>query len=431
MDTQMAVQQSIHVVARTSGICAWLLLSGWVVTTLTAEELESKKTPPAQGETVKVRVEKARAAPKLEDQLNNLSQLGETLSREEVPEALELADGLKRLRERGVLREATLKRWAKLAPTEAFEAIAKLPECRDKAEILRYAAIKFAEADPQQAASAVMKLPAGRSRHDAIEGIASAWAQTDPTQAMQWASQLPFGAAKQSAMYAIRFVWVHVDPVTAARHVAATVPRDDIKNALLSNIATEWAILDTPRAIKWARGLSHEPEKELALATVAESWANRDPESAMEFASKLAPSNLRDQAMVMVLGRWATEDPRKAADWLRKREDESLQKRGLEAVLSLWGELAPVEAGKWIEELKPGPFKTAAIESYVKAVTPWAPDMGLRLVLRMAPHTAAQPQVEACARHWLQLDPLPAGEWIDASAFPEDVKAKWCSPIKE
>lgn len=387
-------------------------------------------TYPLHATPVEERVRLAIGRPKLDEQLQNISQVGENLSLEEIPTALAIAKDLKSLRERGVLLEATYKRWAKLEPAQAFGSIAKLPEGRDKASILYYAAAKFIEKDPQAAVAAIMELPAGRSRQEAIESAASTWAKLDVPSALAWAGQLPFGSPKEGALYQIRFVWVHTDPVAAAKHVAATVPAGDTKNALLTNIAAEWVLRDRQAAIDWAKGLTYPSERALALSSLAESWADQDPESALQFALELSPPDIRQRTTAMVFERWATQDPNLAVSDALKLTDPELQLAGIEAVLNLWTTIAPEEAGRWVEQLPPGAAKERAIRCYVTTAAHWAPDLGVKLVANSAPELASLSMTEDCARQWLSLDFSKASAWVGDVKLPEKVKAQWCTPVR-
>lgn len=405
-------------------LAAWLCLPAADASPPPAKNAESAPVP------LEIRVKKALAENKLDDQLRLLSDAGGSLSLGEIPRALALAAQMKSLRERGVFRESVWKCWARQAPEAAFDAAIRLPESRDKTSIVVYSASQWARKNPSEAAAAVLKLSPGRSQHDAVEAVAGIWAESSPENALKWAENLSYGATKQSALNSIRFVWVHSDPRSAAAHVTQTVEQGPVKNALLTNIANEWAILDPAAAIFWAKNLKYPPERSLALQNAVESWANRKPRAAADYAMKADPPGLRDQMVVAVLERWATQDPVEASEWTARIGDPELRRRGIAAVLDLWAMVEPLDCSKWLENRKASPFRSTAVESYVQAVTPWYPELGLKMVSRLAPETAGEPQVEACARQWLQFDPPAAGLWIAEASFPQDIKARWCSPVR-
>lgn len=384
--------------------------------------------PATAPEAIRQRVEQALAQRHLEEQLLSLSQVGERLSLEEIPHALELVDGLGKLREREVLRQATLKRWAKLAPEKAFPSIAAMPEGRDKVEILSYAAIQLARENAASAAQSVSGLPSGRSRTEAMLGVAETWARTDPQAALEWAWTLPHGDAREGSLREIRFVWVHSDPITAAGHVTASVPAGNIKNALLTNIAIEWALIDPQGAVRWAQTLTDANERELALARAIESWADGDPGAAAEFALTLPPGLSRQRTVAAVAGRWATQDPKAAAVYAAALKEAELRQPALAAVMQLWASVSPAEAGQWSERPAPGHPGEDVLSAYLEAVADWAPDMGLRIIERTAPRMAGHREAEVCARRWLGLDYTAASTWIEDSKLPREIKIKWLTP---
>lgn len=388
-------------------------------------------TCPIRAETLEGRVAVALKPMQLEEQLGQLSSVGETLALEEIPEALRVADTLPKLRDRGVFRQAVLKRWAKLAPEQAFPVIAALPEGRDKVEALRYVAVQSAQKDTSAVIEAVMRLPAGRSQSEALQGIAEVWARSEPAKAAAWAATLPAGATRAGALYAIWFVWVHSDPVEAARLLIPALSIGNIKNALLTNVAMEWALRDPAAAIKWAGDLAYEDERELALSRAVESWADRDPAAASEYLVKSLPGWSNPQVVAAVAERWATQDPESAAKFAARLKQSELRQAAFAPVMQLWASVDPAEAGRWSGALAPGPVREDAVSAYLAGVAAWAPDVGLKFMALEAPELVATAGAEACARQWLALDFATASPWIAEVKLAEDIKAKWCTPLPQ
>jgi hypothetical protein len=369
-------------------------------------------------------VQRALRETQVDKRLELLSDLGTSLSLAEIPEALTAAESLKELRERIVLKQTTLNRWAELAPAEAFAQIAKLPESQWKANTLREAAAKFARKDPERAAAAAARMNAGASRNDALALIANVWAHTNVNAALAWAEKLPDGSAKESALDAVRYVWVHSDPVAAASHVQK-LPRGQTKNNLVANVAHEWAARDPAAAIEWARRLPEAMDSETALVSAAESWANQDPKAAAAFALKLTPEELRAQAGAMVASRWARQDPRQAADWAWESNHAEIRQRGLKEVLELWSGVDPAECSKWLEHLPPGPPRDQAIRDFAALVTLWAPDLAARDALLIGNEVTREDVLNESLPRWLEVDPAAATNWLNDAALPGPLKERW------
>jgi hypothetical protein len=379
------------------------------------------------GESLTTRIQQVLAERKPHDQLRKLSDLGSKLSLEEIPQALAAAKDLKQWRQRAVLQQATLKHWAELAPAEAFDYIAKLPESRSKIEAIHYAVLKFANKDPERAASAVTKLSDGPSRMDAINTAAEIWAQTDARKALSWVDSLAEGGIRDSAVKSILFVWVHIDPVACYSRIQKLAP-DNIKNALITNVAQDWAAFDPQGAIKWVNTLPEGSEKELGLQNVAESWADYDPELASEFALQLPQGPMRQQATAAVAERWATQNPQAAAEWITNKLDTADQQMALPRLLIFWAMESPQEAGKWAASLPAGPFRESAVQSYVEAVNNWAPDLGAKQAITLTDESVRNQKVETCVKHWMELDPISAQQWVKKANLPKYFKTRYLAP---
>jgi hypothetical protein len=369
---------------------------------------------------VTVAVEQALKEKNVDKRLQRLSDISASLSRTESPAALEIADGLKELRERMVFKQTILSRWEDISPEGAFAWIARLPESQFKANTLREAAAKFARANPAAAATAAATMKAGRSRTDTIVLIANVWASTNVTAALAWTEKLPDCFAKGSALDAIRYVWVHSDPVAASAQVEKLSP-GTTRNNLIGNVAFEWAALDTPAAIGWANRLPEGVDKQEALAQVAESWANRDPAAAAAFALKLPERETRAQAGMLVAAAWSKQDPRQAADWSARCGDTEVRKRATKEVIDLWAGVAPAECAAWIESLPAGPEREQTLRAFVTAAARWAPELAVRCAMLIENEAAHCEAVQECLRAWAEVDLPSATNWLNNAKLPEPV----------
>jgi hypothetical protein len=390
-----------------------VILLGWVARA-------EATTPPGD---LAARVEQVRAEKKTDARLSALGEIAKTLSLDEIPEALRIANGLSSLRERMALGDMTLRRWGDLAPADAFAHVAALPEGYSKVETLRSVAVAFAKADGQAAAKAALQMKPGRARLEAIQLAAETWAGSDLKSALQWARDLPAGPVKEEALRKIYFVWVHADPVAAAP-VVAELPANEIRNALLMNIAANWAALDPAAAIRWTQALPAGEEQDLVRVIAIESWANADPRAAGEFAQKLAPP-LRFRAILAVLDRWATQDPHQAFLWTSRQADRFLSERGIPQILTTCASVCPEDAARWIEQLAIGPLRDNAIGAYIDSVQSWNAEAATRLAAITSDPDVRRQRVDTCWHQWLVLDPEGAKRWLAETDFPEETKNNW------
>ena len=380
---------------------------------------------PITTKTVPARLEEALAKKNATDQLQDLSNLAQTLSLTDIPQALQLAEGLKPLRERMVLEYAVLRRWSELAPAEAFALIAKKPEGREKVQALRLAADRWAQKNTAAAVAAVTALPPGKSAQGATDAVAAAWAKIDGREALAWANGLPDGR-KETALYALRFAWVHADPVAAAANVAQ-LPPGNTKNALVANVAEEWTRIDSTAALQWIQGLPEGPEKQIALTNAARTRADVDPAGAAQFALSLGPPELRQNAVMAVITNWASQQPKAAGDWAVAQADPEIQKNAIRTAVGFWAVVAPADTEKWIESIPSPSARTIAIQCYAQAASAWAPDLAVKLITRTAPELASQPSAMECVQQWMAIDPVAAQKWIADAKLQDDLKKRWLS----
>jgi hypothetical protein len=379
---------------------------------------------PVQSQRFSTALKTALSESQVDSRLHHLEDLATNLSLSEIPDALKAADGLKELRERMVLKQSSWQRWGELAPEDAFNHLAPLPESQWKLNTLREIAARFAGQNPERAAAAAARMSPGISRNDTITLVARLWAQTNVNNALAWAGKLPDGYAKASALDGIRYVWVHSDPVAASKDVEK-LPPGTTRNNLIINIAFEWAARDHSAAIQWVNGLPDGRDKNEALAGIAESWANQDPQAAGAFALSLPPGEARSQAGAMAASRWARQNPREAAAWAWNCGDAGVRERGLKQVFEVWTGVDPAECAGWLEKLPPGPARDQTARSFVTAATMWAPDIAARESLLIENEVIRAEAVNECLPRWLEVDLISATNWLNEAKLPDPLKARW------
>lgn len=317
---------------------------------------------------------KALATEKADARLTALGRVAGELPLADIASALARADALAELRERAVFRQTVLSRWSTLAPEAAFRHIAGLPESVVKTEAIKTAAVHFAGQNPAAAAVAVAQMPAGPARGEAGPLVAEIWARKSVPPALEWAQQLPEDFPREPILHAIRFVWVHVEPRSAIPHVLA-LRADQMRNALLMNIAGAWAATDDPAAAwQWAHGLPSEADKHMIFLNVIESWADRAPRDAIEFSLRQAEvPERRERLALAALALWAAQHPPDALAWVLAFATSALRDAAFATVLETWASAEPLEAAHWIKKLPANAARDAAIHAYLAAVGEWNP----------------------------------------------------------
>jgi hypothetical protein len=374
--------------------------------------------------SVHARLEKILAVPAAQARLNQLAELGKTLSPAEIVEALGPAQRFGQFRERLVLMQTALRHWIDLEPAKAFHYIAELPDARHKVMLISFAAAALGSDKSGNGADLVLALPPNQSRVTAIAAFAEAWARRDSPRALAWAQSLPDGGARRQALHDVWFIWVHTDPVAAAAHISEVAPGDD-KNMLIANIAGDWTGLDPDSAVKWAHTLAEAVERSVALATIAESWADKDPVAASKFALQLEDPTTRQQALGAVVERWVPQAPMEAAAWLGAHIDAIDPAVAMPRLMTFWGAERPAEAAQWIDTLPAGALRESALQAFMDNARHWAPDVATKAAATIVDESVRRQRLQECLAEWQEIDPEAMTAWLREAPLPEDLKGQY------
>jgi hypothetical protein len=382
----------------------------------------------AKDDSVTAKIALIMAEPKPDERMNKLNELGLHLSATEIPQALAAAAGFKQWRDRTTLQQAAFRRWAELAPADAFDHMAALPESSLKLQSLHVVAVNWANQDADKAAAAATRLSSGPARMDAINTIATIWAHTNVTKALAWADSFPEGNTRQSTLNSIFGVWVQKDPA-ACWVRAQKLPPGNNRNGLIIKMAFSWAAQDPSGAIQWANALPNEAEKELAVQDVVEAWAETDPVAAGEFALKLPPGSAREFTIAGVAAVWGMQNPHLAAAWIMEKLDPASQQRAVSRFLMFWAAVDPQASGQWVESLPAGAIRDTAISTYIDTACYWTPERAAKLALSLTDETTRRQKLEVCLEHWKELDTTSLPQWLKTAPLPADLKDRWLAQL--
>jgi len=132
------------------------------------------------------------------------------------------------------------------------------------------------------------------------------WARKDPESALVWGQQQPDGAERSEALTDVCFQIAQIDP---ARAVALAEQFNLSNDAVLKNLAQQWAAKDLTTAYNW---ITRQPEDDRRVALItgmAFMWSQKEPMGAAQFVMQQIPSGAaQDEAVMMVLHQWALVD---------------------------------------------------------------------------------------------------------------------------
>ena len=153
------------------------------------------------------------------------------------------------------------------------------------------------------------------------------WARREPEAALKWGMQQPDGTNRNEVLTDACFQIGQTDPMRAATLAERLKLSGD---AVLENLARQWASKDLTAAYKW---MISQPENDYrdAFATgMAFELAQKEPVNAARFVlQEISSGSVQNEAVMMVLHQWALTDLSGATAWVKQFPEGELQNRAL------------------------------------------------------------------------------------------------------
>ena len=153
------------------------------------------------------------------------------------------------------------------------------------------------------------------------------WARTDPEAALAWGKLQPDGAERTESLTDACFQIAQTDP---ARAVTLAEEFKLNQDAVLINLAQQWAAKDLTAVYNWVI-TQPDDDRRLALVTgVAFVWSQKEPVGAAQFVvQQMRAGSAQDEAVMMVLHQWALVEPAGANAWVQQFPAGALRNRAL------------------------------------------------------------------------------------------------------
>lgn len=262
-------------------------------------------------------------------------------------------------------------------------------------------------------------LPSGASRREAIERFASHWGQVDPEAALLWTESLS-GREKFSAMEHILHQWARSEPAAAAGYVAR-LPSSEHSLHLLQRMTHLWSESDHMAALHWSMAQVDAVRRRQAISGVVSLWAQSEPAEAANFASNISSPYERREVLRVAARRWANRDVLEAMEWAHSLPQGD-QQHATKAILREIAERAPAHAASLYEEIAADLTRDQRRDREYRHMA----EEVASIWASSSPHEAAtwalglpedggirRGAVAAATEHWLRLDSMAAGEWIE------------------
>ena len=326
-----------------------------------------------------------------------------TLSREELPRAMQTLPKVRGKNDRRAIANALFTRWVSFDPREALDNATKLSDAHHA--------------------------------FGAEWGAIVAWVAQDRTKAMAWIDNLPDGDRKEHLLGVYWYGFGRAFPAAAA-DAAKGLNNVDARHKRLESIMRQWRDRDPEEAIAWLREFEDGARRDQWLDAVVNTLSFSRPQTAFEHAKELFAGYHQQRVLTNVLGSWAYTEPRAAFYQMlelpvKMRSSDMEEKLGVEIRdIELAGEflgklLEQGDGNDFIVGLARGarygryagqPEAYATLFDFAKAL----PDSNMR--------SSATVNI---ASGWLAADPDAARSWIEESdALGKEVRERLLNSSK-
>lgn len=158
------------------------------------------------------------------------------------------------------------------------------------------------------------------------------WVTKKPEAALAWAKQQPDSTMRQKMLAAICYHFAVNDPARAV----ALAEKFNLQNAgnntnaILANLAQQWAMKDLTAAYDWGMQQPAGNQRDLLLQSIALIWSQSEPASAANFVvEQIPPGGVQTETVMSVLHQWAMTDFSGAYGWVKLFPEGLLRERAV------------------------------------------------------------------------------------------------------
>jgi hypothetical protein len=263
---------------------------------------------------------------------------------------------------------------------------------------------------PETAAQLALQMHAGDPREQAVQLVASAWAMRDPAGAMRWAQELPDQNEKKRATRAVITQWAGADAKGAAEFATA-LPAGAFRDEAINAVAAQWAGKDARAAAQWVAALPAGAARDNALNNVMLQWVRADVSGAAAHAQTLS-GRAQNYAYGQIASHWAATDPAAATQWATALPDNDARRKVIAGMSLAWAQHDPQKAAEFVATL--ADLETAR-PSAMNVLSQWVPSdpaAAASWAARFQEGPLQGDAIRTVMSYWAQKDRAAAAEWM-------------------
>jgi hypothetical protein len=180
---------------------------------------------------------------------------------------------------------------------------------------------------PEVAAQFAESINSDLLRADTLRVVAQAWASLNPTDAANWAAQLPDATERNLELSYVCVEIAATDPALAMQIVNQS-GLGEHTDAVLQDIAQQWAEQDLSSASTWIEQLPAGKERNQIIERLAYVESKTDPADAARMVVSEIPAGLvQTEAAISVIHQWGKRDMAGAKAWVDAFPDGPVRDR--------------------------------------------------------------------------------------------------------
>ncbi len=189
-----------------------------------------------------------------------------------------------------------IESWIRIAPAEAAQYAAALPDRRASHIHMSEAAKWWSDIDPEAVTAWASSLPEESGRGILNEAV-TRWAGSDLAAAAVYVSEVADLPLRQELTPVILWKWEPSEISSAAVWVESSLPNPADRVRAFEIVGTVWARADPRAASEWIGALPQGPDRDAAVGSLAREVAGSDVEAASAWAETISNAELRSEAL--------------------------------------------------------------------------------------------------------------------------------------
>jgi hypothetical protein len=289
----------------------------------------------------------------------------------------------------------------------------------DRDSVRQQIVMEWGNRDAPTAVKHIVALPQSIHSQTMFQFAFGSWMHSDSAAALKYLAEMPPGGYREFGVNQVASG--SIKNPEALLSLIASVPTGDRRRQIHRNVAHAWATKDTTAALKWARALVDDIDKEAALDGVASYAIESDN---LPLAAQIIEENpqrkFASHLAVELIGRWSPRDPAAAMAWSKRLPAGAVRNQAVPLSLLAIAKNDPATATKLCVENVSIPERQFTLPAYVRGWAQASPKAAADFVLRTTAGQEKAQLIRVIATAWAESDPKAVIEWAASLSIAGD-----------